>query len=140
MSSVVLMLSGEGKLPQPKQPGFFTERTLVEANSSSIKNTSCSVNDSTITLLEARQKLFFFVTDIFCFLSCSQKLLFFLGSFVSAICIDYWVYVRKRQLDSFVSNMNLKKPLKVAEMEQKYDFHMVLIRKVQTQKPHATTG
>ncbi|KAJ6894432.1 hypothetical protein NC652_028259 [Populus alba x Populus x berolinensis] len=54
MSSVVLMLSGEGKLPQPKQPGFFTERTLVEANSSSIKNTSCSVNDSTITLLEAR--------------------------------------------------------------------------------------
>jgi len=54
MSSVVLMLSGEGKLPQPKQPGFFTERTLVEANSSSAKNTSCSVNDSTITLLEAR--------------------------------------------------------------------------------------
>ncbi|KAG5235585.1 G-type lectin S-receptor serine/threonine-protein kinase [Salix suchowensis] len=54
MSSVVLMLSGEGRLPQPKQPGFFTERALAEANSSSIKNTSCSVNDSTITLLEAR--------------------------------------------------------------------------------------
>ncbi|KAJ8752179.1 hypothetical protein K2173_003787 [Erythroxylum novogranatense] len=32
MSSVVLMMSGEGSLAQPKQPGFFTERELVEAN------------------------------------------------------------------------------------------------------------
>jgi len=54
MLSVVLMLCGEAKLPQPKQPGFFTNRALVEANSSSRKNTSGSVNDSTITLLEAR--------------------------------------------------------------------------------------
>ncbi|KAK3031155.1 hypothetical protein RJ639_035178 [Escallonia herrerae] len=28
MSSVVLMLGGEGTLPQPKEPGFFTKRNL----------------------------------------------------------------------------------------------------------------
>ncbi|KAG6790530.1 hypothetical protein POTOM_006686 [Populus tomentosa] len=54
MLSVVLMLCGEAKLPQPKQPGFFTDRALLEASSSSRKNTSCSVNDSMITILEAR--------------------------------------------------------------------------------------
>ncbi|KAJ6980396.1 hypothetical protein NC653_028264 [Populus alba x Populus x berolinensis] len=31
MSYVVLMLGNEDELPQPKQPGFFTERDLVEA-------------------------------------------------------------------------------------------------------------
>ena len=31
MSNVVLMLSSEVPLAQPKQPGFFTERDLVEA-------------------------------------------------------------------------------------------------------------
>jgi hypothetical protein len=54
MSSVVLMLCGEGALPQPKQPGFFNERDLAEANTSSRQNTSCSVNQFTITQLEAR--------------------------------------------------------------------------------------
>ncbi|KAF9666876.1 hypothetical protein SADUNF_Sadunf16G0274300 [Salix dunnii] len=54
MSSVVLMLCGEGTLPPPKQPGFFIERDLTEANTSSRQNTSCSVNEFTITQLEAR--------------------------------------------------------------------------------------
>ncbi|CBI20437.3 unnamed protein product, partial [Vitis vinifera] len=34
MSSVVLMLGSEGALPQPKEPGFFTQRIMMEANSS----------------------------------------------------------------------------------------------------------
>ncbi|THG19372.1 hypothetical protein TEA_000898 [Camellia sinensis var. sinensis] len=37
MSSVVLMLGSEDALPLPKQPGFFTERNLPEAVSSSSK-------------------------------------------------------------------------------------------------------
>ncbi|XWS09903.1 hypothetical protein CRYUN_Cryun39dG0029600 [Craigia yunnanensis] len=35
MSNVVLMLSSEDPLPQPKQPGFFHERDVVEFSSSS---------------------------------------------------------------------------------------------------------
>ncbi|THG19865.1 G-type lectin S-receptor-like serine/threonine-protein kinase At4g27290 isoform X1 [Camellia sinensis] len=56
MSSVVLMLSSEGALPQPKQPGFYTERNPLEADSSSSKDapSSTSVNEITITLLNAR--------------------------------------------------------------------------------------
>ncbi|XP_022717013.1 G-type lectin S-receptor-like serine/threonine-protein kinase At4g27290 [Durio zibethinus] len=54
MSNVVLMLSSEVLLPQPKQPGFFTERDLVEATSSSDNlKPSCS-NDFAITVIEAR--------------------------------------------------------------------------------------
>ncbi|THF99877.1 hypothetical protein TEA_021107 [Camellia sinensis var. sinensis] len=34
MSSVVLMLGSEGPLPQAKQPGFFTERNVLEAGNS----------------------------------------------------------------------------------------------------------
>ncbi|PRQ31532.1 putative protein kinase RLK-Pelle-DLSV family [Rosa chinensis] len=55
MASVVLMLGGEGSLPVPKQPGFFTERNPFEAeNSSSSKLESYSINDMSITALEAR--------------------------------------------------------------------------------------
>ncbi|KAJ6423306.1 hypothetical protein OIU84_024280 [Salix udensis] len=54
MSAVVLMLSGEGTLPQPKEPGFFTERKLIDASSSSSKPESCSVNEVTITLIDPR--------------------------------------------------------------------------------------
>lgn len=54
MSSVVLMLSGERALPQPKQPGFFTERNLPELESSSSKQMSSSTNEISFTLLEAR--------------------------------------------------------------------------------------
>ncbi|KDP38984.1 hypothetical protein JCGZ_00741 [Jatropha curcas] len=44
MSTVVFMLGSEGALPQPKQPGFFNEREITEANSSSDKDTSFSTN------------------------------------------------------------------------------------------------
>uniref|UniRef100_A0A5B7BIU9 Receptor-like serine/threonine-protein kinase n=1 Tax=Davidia involucrata TaxID=16924 RepID=A0A5B7BIU9_DAVIN len=54
MSSVVLMLGSEGALLQPKQPGFFTERKILEADCSSNKHTSSSANELTITRLEAR--------------------------------------------------------------------------------------
>ncbi|KAJ9671853.1 hypothetical protein PVL29_025512 [Vitis rotundifolia] len=33
MSSVILMLGSEGALPQPKEPGFFSETHMPEANS-----------------------------------------------------------------------------------------------------------
>ncbi|ONI12971.1 hypothetical protein PRUPE_4G194900 [Prunus persica] len=54
MASVVLMLGGEGSLPAPKQPGFFTDRNPVEADSSSTKRESHSINEMSVTLLEAR--------------------------------------------------------------------------------------
>jgi len=56
MSSLVLMLGGEGSLPCPKQPGFFTDRNLYEANTCSTKNapSSSSMNDLTLTVLEPR--------------------------------------------------------------------------------------
>ncbi|KAF7141125.1 hypothetical protein RHSIM_Rhsim06G0191400 [Rhododendron simsii] len=56
MSSMVLMLGSEGSLPWPKQPGFFTERNLFEADTSTSKNapSSTSTNDLTITVLEPR--------------------------------------------------------------------------------------
>ncbi|KAF9666880.1 hypothetical protein SADUNF_Sadunf16G0274700 [Salix dunnii] len=54
MSTVVLMLSGEGTLPQPKEPGFFTERKLIDASSSSSKPESCSVNEVTVTMIDPR--------------------------------------------------------------------------------------
>ncbi|CAA2954678.1 G-type lectin S-receptor-like serine threonine-kinase At4g27290 [Olea europaea subsp. europaea] len=54
MSSLVLMLGNEGVLPQAKQPGFFTERDLFTAKSSSSTSAAISINQVTITLLEAR--------------------------------------------------------------------------------------
>ncbi|XP_019196680.1 PREDICTED: G-type lectin S-receptor-like serine/threonine-protein kinase At4g27290 isoform X2 [Ipomoea nil] len=56
MSSVVWMLSNEGVLPEVKQPGFFTERSVViSGNQSSWStHTPSTVNDMTITLLDAR--------------------------------------------------------------------------------------
>ncbi|BFG29368.1 hypothetical protein CerSpe_156420 [Prunus speciosa] len=54
MASVVLMLGSEGSLPAPKQPGFFTDRNPVEADSSSTKRESHSINEMSVTLLEAR--------------------------------------------------------------------------------------
>ena len=52
MSSVVLMLSSEGALPQPKKPGFFTERNMLEGSSSQCKHAVFSGNEDTITILE----------------------------------------------------------------------------------------
>ncbi|GKB67175.1 G-type lectin S-receptor-like serine/threonine-protein kinase SD1-1 [Tanacetum coccineum] len=46
MSSVVLMLTGEGTLPEPKQPGFFTQDNILQAQ--------FSVNEVTITCLDGR--------------------------------------------------------------------------------------
>ncbi|KAK0598967.1 hypothetical protein LWI29_001145 [Acer saccharum] len=46
MSTVALMLGGEGSLPQPKQPGFFIERNLTEPE--------ITINEITISLLEPR--------------------------------------------------------------------------------------
>ncbi|KAK0600266.1 hypothetical protein LWI29_013246 [Acer saccharum] len=55
MSTVALMLGSEGSLPQPRQPGFFTERNLTEPeSSSSSKQQSSSTNEITISLLDPR--------------------------------------------------------------------------------------
>ncbi|XP_077243378.1 receptor-like serine/threonine-protein kinase SD1-8 [Tasmannia lanceolata] len=55
MSSVVLMLGSENPtLPQPKQPGFCTMRSLAETNGSSSAKKSSTINEVTITTLEAR--------------------------------------------------------------------------------------
>ncbi|CAH1438445.1 unnamed protein product [Lactuca virosa] len=51
MSFVVLMFGNEGMLPPPKQPAFFSE---LEPNSTSSKPGSVSVNEVTITSLDAR--------------------------------------------------------------------------------------
>ncbi|XP_059591529.1 G-type lectin S-receptor-like serine/threonine-protein kinase At4g27290, partial [Vitis vinifera] len=47
MHSVILMLGSEGALPRPKEPCFFTDRNMMDAN-------SFSGIQPTITLLEAR--------------------------------------------------------------------------------------
>jgi hypothetical protein len=52
MSSVVQMLTSEILLPKPKQPGFFTDSAT--ADSSSSKHVTCSANEITNTVLEAR--------------------------------------------------------------------------------------
>ncbi|XAR60356.1 Non-specific serine/threonine protein kinase [Bertholletia excelsa] len=55
MSTVVVMLVGDGALPLPKQPGFFTERSLVlEAAVNSSPRMLESANLLTITTVEAR--------------------------------------------------------------------------------------
>ncbi|XP_034678403.1 G-type lectin S-receptor-like serine/threonine-protein kinase At4g27290 isoform X3 [Vitis riparia] len=51
MYSVVLMLSSDGALPRPKEPGFFTGR---EAKSSSSNQGPSSGNGVTITMLDGR--------------------------------------------------------------------------------------
>ncbi|KAJ9671827.1 hypothetical protein PVL29_025502 [Vitis rotundifolia] len=55
MSSVVMMLGSEIALPQPREPGFFIARRMIEAaDSSSGIHERCSVNDITVTFLAAR--------------------------------------------------------------------------------------
>ncbi|KAM1044820.1 hypothetical protein ACFX2I_035788 [Malus domestica] len=51
MSSVVLMLSSDVALPPPKQPGFYTERSIPE---SPTRTLPCSENTFSTTLIEAR--------------------------------------------------------------------------------------
>jgi hypothetical protein len=54
MLYVVLMLGNEDELPHPKQPGFFTERDLVEVSYSSSQSKPPSANVCSISVLEAR--------------------------------------------------------------------------------------
>ncbi|KAL3503313.1 hypothetical protein ACH5RR_037762 [Cinchona calisaya] len=55
MSSVVFMLGNEGLLPEAKQPGFFTERYVLNSeNSSNTNASSSSKGEITITLVEPR--------------------------------------------------------------------------------------
>ncbi|CAL5335829.1 unnamed protein product [Camellia sinensis] len=55
MASVILMLGRDGgALTHRKQPGFFTERNLIETESSGSGIEQCSTNMVNITLLEAR--------------------------------------------------------------------------------------
>ena len=55
MSSVIHMLGGEGALPPPNQPGFFTEATKFGVESTLIMpQVPVSINEVTVTLLGAR--------------------------------------------------------------------------------------
>ncbi|KAJ8754640.1 hypothetical protein K2173_010731 [Erythroxylum novogranatense] len=54
MSTVVLMLTTDIALPEPKEPGFFAERDLLDADSSSTKHETSSTNELTLTKLDAR--------------------------------------------------------------------------------------
>lgn len=53
MPAAVLMLSGEGSLPQPQKPGFYSERDLNELEVDPSSKTF-SANEVTFTLMEAR--------------------------------------------------------------------------------------
>ena len=58
MPSVVLMFDSENPtLPQPKQPGLYSERYLTEIDSSStgtFRNTYTMMKDVTITTVQGR--------------------------------------------------------------------------------------
>uniref|UniRef100_A0A7N2L1X5 non-specific serine/threonine protein kinase n=1 Tax=Quercus lobata TaxID=97700 RepID=A0A7N2L1X5_QUELO len=54
ISSVVLMLSSGNSLPNPGQPGFYTEKAPLAEHYSSRKLEASSTNEITFTLLEAR--------------------------------------------------------------------------------------
>ncbi|XP_016460247.1 G-type lectin S-receptor-like serine/threonine-protein kinase At4g27290 [Nicotiana tabacum] len=54
MSTVIMMLSNESILPPPKHPGFFTERNVKDTEFSWSTQTPSSINEVTITLLNAR--------------------------------------------------------------------------------------
>ncbi|XP_024160059.1 G-type lectin S-receptor-like serine/threonine-protein kinase At4g27290 [Rosa chinensis] len=55
MSSVVFMLSNEGAmLPEPKEPGFFTERSSMDGDTFISEGRSKTGNMITITTMEAR--------------------------------------------------------------------------------------
>ena len=54
MSTVVVMLSSEISLPQPKQPGFYTERSCSEQETSSSSIRSASRNNISFTVFEPR--------------------------------------------------------------------------------------
>ncbi|KAK7405360.1 hypothetical protein VNO78_06609 [Psophocarpus tetragonolobus] len=53
MTSVIVMLTGENVLPEPKEPGFLIRRASNEREESSNRQTS-SINEVTVSLLNAR--------------------------------------------------------------------------------------
>ncbi|KAL2495219.1 G-type lectin S-receptor-like serine/threonine-protein kinase [Forsythia ovata] len=56
MSNVLLMLDIQHPVvSQPKHPGFYSERSLVEATSSSTRNKPHTSNELTVALVEARE-------------------------------------------------------------------------------------
>ncbi|XP_071722528.1 receptor-like serine/threonine-protein kinase SD1-8 [Rutidosis leptorrhynchoides] len=62
MSQILMMFSSENTLPVPKQPGFLVDRYPRKESSSSSKvesskHKSSSVNEVTLTLIEARLKI-----------------------------------------------------------------------------------
>ncbi|GKD97038.1 G-type lectin S-receptor-like serine/threonine-protein kinase [Tanacetum coccineum] len=56
MSSVVLALGGEGALPTPKQPAFFTENNSLASDFSSSSYPTSSTNDLTVTEIVVDRK------------------------------------------------------------------------------------
>lgn len=54
MSTVVMMLGSDGAFPAPKQPGFFVERSIPEINGIQSILLPVSINEVTMTLLDAR--------------------------------------------------------------------------------------
>ncbi|GMY37019.1 G-type lectin S-receptor-like serine/threonine-protein kinase At4g27290 [Fagus crenata] len=55
ISSVLLMLDSENSsLPQPKQPGFYTERSVTETDSLPTGKSPYTTNELTITMLQGR--------------------------------------------------------------------------------------
>ncbi|CAL5359534.1 unnamed protein product [Camellia sinensis] len=57
MSSVFLMLvSDSAILPQPKQPGFYIERSSIKTHDQSLLKSTPSINEVTMTCLAAQPK------------------------------------------------------------------------------------
>ena len=54
MTSIVIMLSSESDLPQPKEPIFLIENVSTEEESSSRQQTYYSTNEVTASVLEPR--------------------------------------------------------------------------------------
>ncbi|RDX66711.1 G-type lectin S-receptor-like serine/threonine-protein kinase, partial [Mucuna pruriens] len=54
MTSVIIMLSSENVLSQPKVPGFLIKNISIEGEQSCGRQESCSINEVTVSLLNAR--------------------------------------------------------------------------------------
>ena len=54
MSAVVFMLGNDSTLPDPKQPAFVFKKTNYESSNPSTSEGIYSVNDVSITMIEAR--------------------------------------------------------------------------------------
>lgn len=54
MSAVVSMLGSDSTLPTPKQPAFIFKRSNYETSNPSISEGTYSVNDASMTMVEAR--------------------------------------------------------------------------------------